>query len=61
MNGLQTMSSQEMEIHKNVRRQLDNVHLRGAQFAFRFGTGCVDQQGRQEARNCGATDNVLEV
>jgi hypothetical protein len=61
MNGLQTMPTQEMEIHKNVRRQLDNMHLRGAQFAFRFGTGCMDEQGRQETRNSCTADYVQDV
>lgn len=61
MNGLQAMPTQEMEIHKNVRRQLDNLHLRGAQFAFRFRTGRMDEQGRQKVWNSGATNYVLDV
>jgi len=61
MNGLQTMPTQEMEVQKNIRRQLDNLHLRGAQFAFRFGTGCMAEQGQQKVGNCSATDNLLEI
>lgn len=58
---LQAMPTQKVDIHKNVRRQLDNLHLRGAQFAFRFRTGCVDEQGRQEVWDSGATNNMLGV
>ena len=61
MNGLQTMPTQKMDHEKNIRRHLGDLHLRGAQFAFRFGTGCVDEQGRQEIWNSGATNNVLDV
>ena len=61
MNGLQTMPTQEMDNEKNIRRHLDNLHLRGAQFAFRFGKGCMAEPGRQEVWDSGATDYVLEV
>lgn len=58
---LQTMPTEEMDFKKNIRRQLDNLHMRGAQFAFRFGTGRVDEQGRQEVWDSGATNYVPGV
>lgn len=61
MNELQTMPTQEVDHEKNIRRHLGDLHLRGAQFAFRNGTGCVDEQRRQEIGNSGATNYVLEI
>lgn len=59
--NLPELPTQEVEAQRNISRHVDDMHLRGAQFYFRWGTGCAGEQGRQEARDRRDADNLLEV